>query len=173
MTIKVQGDDVTLEHHSLRWLTKAFRGFGPVGCLTDLVNLVYAVLEMEQPKEASEEAVMDAVDRLGDKMKRKDMTELWVPTHLVHDGEADDALAWLLIERLHEIQKTHLEVLIQMPQEAALDDISHFLNTHGPHVQVFRDEESSNGKAVISTWSQFVLPVPAMPSLVRAKSVMY
>merc|ERR1719265_1966094 len=74
MKIKVQEKDgeidVTLEHHALRWLTKAFRGYGPVGCLTDMVNLVYAVLKMEQPKEASEEAVMGAIKRLQEKMNR-------------------------------------------------------------------------------------------------------
>jgi hypothetical protein len=153
---KDQEMDVTLEHHSLRWLTKAFRGYGPVGCLTDLVNLVYAVLKMEQPKEASEEAVMDAVNRLRDKMKRNDLTDLWIPTHLVHDGESDDALTWLLLQRLHELQKTRMEVLIQMPLEAALDEISHFLKNHGTKVQVFRDKDSSNGKAVSNTWSKFV-----------------
>lgn len=148
--------DVTLEHHSLRWLTKAFRGYGPVGCLTDLVNLVYAVLKMEQPKEASEEAVMDAMKRLEEKMKKNDLADLWIPTHLAHDAESDDALTWLLLQRLHELQKTRLEVLIQMPPEAAQDEISQFLKGHGTKIQVFRDKDSSNGKAVSNTWSRFI-----------------
>jgi len=160
MTIKVQEKDqeidVTLEHHALRWLTKAFRGYGPVGCLTDMVNLVYAVLKMEQPKEASEEAVMDAVNRLQDKMKRNDLTDLWIPTHLVHDAETDDALTWLLLQRLHELQKTRLEVLIQMPPEEAQDELAQWLKNHGTKIQVFRDKDSSNGKAVSNTWSRYM-----------------
>lgn len=161
MTIKVQEKDqevdVTLEHHALRWLTKAFRGYGPVGCLTDFVNLVYAVQKMEQPKEASEEAVMVAVKKLQGKMNSNDLSDLWIPTHLVHDAESDDALSWLLLLRLHELQKTRfLEVLIQTPLDATADETAQLLKNHGTNVQVFRDKDSSNAKAVINAWSKIV-----------------
>ena len=35
---------VSLEHAALRWVSKALGGFGPAGCFTDLVNLVFAMM---------------------------------------------------------------------------------------------------------------------------------
>jgi len=159
-TIKVVEKDVesevSLEHHALRWLTKAFKGYGPVGCLTDLVNLVYALLNMQQPGEASEEAAMAAVSRFQEILDARKFSELWLPTHLAHDAESDDALTWLLLEYLHQEQGTELEVLIQLPADEKVNDVAEFLKNHkAKHVQVFRDADSSNAKAVGSTWGQF------------------
>jgi len=159
-TIKVMDkdveSDVSLEHHALRWLTKAFKGYGPVGCLTDVVNLVYAMLNMQQPAEASEAEAMAVVSRLQEMLDQRKFSELWIPNHLFHDAESDDSLSWLLLEYLHRIQGTELEVLIQLPAEERINDIADFLQKHKANVQIFRDGEASNGKAVGSTWGHFV-----------------
>lgn len=145
--------EVSLEHHALRWLTKAFKGYGPVGCLTDVVNLVYAMLSMPQPAEASEEAAMDAVSKFQEKLDQRKFDDLWIPTHLAHDAESDDSLTWLLLEHLHKLQGTRLEVLIQLPAEEKLNDVCDLLKSYkDKFVQVFRDQDSSNGKAVGGTW---------------------
>lgn len=162
-TIKVMEKDketeVTFEHHALRWLTKAFKGYGPVGCLTDLVNLVYAMLQMSQPAEASEQAAIDAVLIFQEHLAKKEFDKLWIPTHLVHDGESDDSLTWLMLEHIHRLMETPqpLQVLIQLPAEEKLDKIAEYLRDHpAKDVQVFRDKDSSNGKAVSQTWSRFI-----------------
>lgn len=145
--------EVSLEHHALRWLTKAFKGYGPVGCLTDVVNLVYAMLNIPQPDKASEEAAMDAVSKFQEKMDQRQFDDLWIPTHLAHDAESDDSLSWLLLEHLHKLRGTRLEVLIQLPAEEKLNDVCDLLkNYKDKFVQVFRDQDSSNGKAVGGTW---------------------
>lgn len=148
--------EVTLEHHALRWLTKAFRGYGPVGCLTDVVNLVYAMFGLAQPAVASEQAAIVAVEKLQDRLQRRDFTGLWIPTHLVHDAESDDALSWLLLEHIHREMGTSLQVLIQLPHEDKFDEIAAFLQSHPANVEVFRDKDSSNGKAVGNTWRQML-----------------
>lgn len=155
-TIKVMDkdveSDVSLEHHALRWLTKAFKGYGPVGCLTDLVNLVYCMLHMTQPAEASEADAMAAVSKFQEMLDQQRLNELWLPTHLAHDAETDDCLCWLLLTRLHQMQGTELEVLIQLPAEEKCHDIADCLREHKGNIQIFRDEDSSNGKAVGATW---------------------
>ena len=49
-----------------------------------------------------------------------------------------------------------LEVLIQMPLDAALDEVAQVLTNHGTSVQVFRDKDSSNARNVTNTWSKLV-----------------
>jgi len=147
---------VSLEHHAVRWLAKAFRGYGPVGCLTDVVNLVYAMLGRPQPLEASEDAAIEVMQAFQDRLSRKDFAGLWIPTHLVHDAESDDALSWLLLEHIHKLNNTRLEVLIQLPADEKLDSVASFLKSHSAGVQVFRDKDSTNGKAVSGTWGAFL-----------------
>jgi len=161
-TIKVQekeGEvDVALEHHSLRWLTKAFKGYGPVGCLTDVVNLVYAMLNLEQPAEASEQAAIDAFYKFQDLLNAGQFDNMWIPSHLVHDAESDDSLCWLLLEHIHRLRRTELKVLIQLPADEKVDDVAAYLRDHtGDRVQVFRDKDSSHGKAVNGTWSKYIV----------------
>lgn len=158
MTIEVeekgQKTDVAFEHHALRWLTKAFKGYGPVGCLTDVVNLVYAMTSKPPPTEASEEATIKVVQEFKEKLDKRDFKDLWIPTHLAHDAETDDALSWLLLEYVHRCHGSQLEVLIQLPQEGGLDPVAQYLETHptSNQIQVFRDVDSSNGKPINATW---------------------
>lgn len=158
ITVKEKDKDVEvpLEHHALRWLTKAFKGYGPVGCLTDLVNLVYAMLGLEQPQEASEEAVVKEFARFHDCFARKDFSNLWLPSHLVHDAESDDSLSWLLLDYIHSVLGTQLEVMIQLPADGDLDHVAKFFEAHPTRPQVFRDSDSANGKAVKNAWKQML-----------------
>jgi hypothetical protein len=156
VTEKDKQNDVTLEQHALRWLTKAFKGYGPVGCLTDVVNLVYAMLEKPQPEEACEQDAIDAINEFQDKlMVKQSFDNVWIPTHLSHDAESDDSLSWLLLEYIHRLHGSQLEVLIQLPLEEKVDSVRKFLLTHPCGVQTFRDKDSSNGKAVTATWSRY------------------
>jgi len=150
---KDREEEVSLEHHSFRWLAKAFKGYGPVGCLTDVVNLVYAMLRLPQPLEASEEAAISAVSELQKYLDQGQVDRLWIPTHLAHDAEADDSLVWLLLERVHRMRGTTLQVLIQLPAEAKFDEVeTHLTEHHAANVRIFRDKDYMNGKAVGNVW---------------------
>eukprot|EP00666_Eupelagonemidae_sp_cell4sb_P005565 gene5565-11631_t len=71
------GKPTPLLFYSVRCLSKAMTGYGPVGCTTDVVNLLFAMK--------------------GD------------PPHPEpDDGETDDLVCWLLLERAHRAQGTRL-----------------------------------------------------------------
>jgi hypothetical protein len=146
-----------LENHSLRWLGKAFKGWAPVGCLTDCINLIYAMTSHIPPENADENVVVAAVEQFKQKIDAHEYSSLWIPTHYVHDAEVDDALSWLLLEYLHRLQSSKLYVLVQLPEnggEYTFDPLEVKTNNlPAGRYRVFRDQESGNGKAVTQTWS--------------------
>lgn len=164
MSITIKEDDkekqVTLEQHSLRWLSKAFQAYGPVGCLADLVNMIYAMMNMTQPSTASENATVKVLKDFQRLIQLKDFSSLWIPTHLFMDGESDDALSWLLLEYIHQCKGTQLQVLVQLPDDKKFDEIANFFSgskrSRYTQIKVFRDKDSANGKAVYKVWLPYV-----------------
>lgn len=47
----------TLEEYSLRWLVKALAGYNVSGCLTDVVNLLFAISGEQRPEEGLQQEV--------------------------------------------------------------------------------------------------------------------
>ena len=148
----------SLEEFSLRWLAKGLCAYGPEGCLGDAVNLALAMLHPQPPADMSEG---DLVATLGDIRRRLDaaaagdaaaLASLWVPTHLQHDGESDDTLSWLLLERVVRLRGGEpLRVLAQVSADAKLDGVAAHLAAHGN--TVFRDSDSRNGDAVLKNFA--------------------
>merc|ERR1712060_429320 len=141
--------EVSLEHWSLRWLSKAFAGYNVLGCLTDVANLVFA-MRGKPPGKLDELEIVEAIEDVAQKVKEKDFSGLWVPTHMIHDAEVDDQLAWLLLRHIHKWRNSRLVVLVQMPREdredAVLEDI--ISRKQAQDCQIFRDETSRNAKAI-------------------------
>jgi len=131
-----------LETFSFRWLGKAFSGYSVKGCLTDVVNLVFAMAELDDdgtdPKDLLESQIADKITAVVTKVNRGDLSGLWVPTHIVHDSESDDLLCWLLLEQIHKTLGSDLQVLVQFPpvRRAAARTSPEPLATHSccPHV---------------------------------------
>ncbi len=72
---------------------------------------------------------------------------LWIPTHLQHDCELDDTLAWLLLERLCQLAAASPpRVLVQLPTESRFDKPAGHFRNHGG--SVFRDPDSKNADPV-------------------------
>ena len=72
---------------------------------------------------------------------------LWIPTHLQHDCELDDTLAWLLLERLCQLAAASPpRVLVQLPTESRFDKPAGHFRNHGG--SVFRDPHSKNAEPV-------------------------
>ena len=148
----------SLQEFSLRWLAKGLGAYGPEGCLGDAVNLTLAMLHPQPPADMSEAALVAA---LGDMRRRLDaaaagdaaaLASLWVPTHLQHDGESDDTLSWLLLERVVRLRGgAALRVLAQVSADAKLDGVAAHLAAHGN--TVFRDSDSRNGDAVLKNFA--------------------
>merc|ERR1712113_1163132 len=83
---------VTLEQYSLRWLGKAFAGYNVPGCLTDVANLVFAMRGAPPTEKLAELEIVEIISSVTQKVKAKDFSGLWVPTHMIHDAEVDDQL---------------------------------------------------------------------------------
>ena len=124
----------TLEHYSVRWLSKGLGAYGPVGCLGDAVNLVLAMQNEAQPEDVSEVALVSALERMKSALDEpSELRSLWVPTHLAHDCETDDTLSWLLLERVRLLRGEGApKVLVQLPPDARLDAAAaHFASKGG------------------------------------------
>lgn len=141
------------EYQGVRWVAKALCGYKPVGCLTDVVNLVFVMLG-HSPAEInaglSETRIRDVIRQFA--CDEGSLEKLWVPTHLVCDCESDDMLVWCIVESIHRRAGSHLSVLAQLPEEADADRIEAILSRRF-RCTVFRDADSRNIKAVNQYWS--------------------
>merc|ERR1712136_611923 len=92
-----------LEQFSLRWLGKALIGFKPKGCLTDLVNLIFAMESIEPNKDMPEREIVETIKLFAEKIKgpfhrKTALQNLWIPDMLMYDAENDDMLCWVLLD---------------------------------------------------------------------------
>merc|ERR550537_1389576 len=97
-------ETTTYEQFGLRWLAKALTGFKPDGCLTDVVNLIYAMMGDPPEKDQTEQDVMRTLEDFKKRLAsngRSGFQDLWIPDKLVHDAESDDMLVWLLLRHVH------------------------------------------------------------------------
>jgi len=155
----------TLEQVSLRWLSKCLGAYGPKGCFGDIVNLAYAVLGRDPEEAMSESATCNVLEEFGVVLRRAAKEEeegcsgggafaaLWMPTHLVHDAESDDIMTLAVLEYMHQVAGTELQVLLQLPEDPAFDGVADRLSAGSgtsSRCQVYRDPESGNGTAVAS-----------------------
>jgi len=143
----------TYEQFGVRWLAKALTGFKPDGVLTDVVNLIYAMMG-EPPTEAqTEKDVIEKLEKFKVKLSR-DHSDMWIPDVLLHDAESDDMMVWLLLQYVHKQRGSQLEVQVQLPQaqdtqDTRLDEKAHFWSTLAC-VKVFRDPDSKNLEALLN-----------------------
>ena len=84
------------------------------GCLTDVVNLLFAMANRQSPEMKLESKVLKLIENIDRKIHANELEGLWILTHLVHDCEVDDQLCWLLLEYLHRKLGTELTVLCQV-----------------------------------------------------------
>ena len=161
-----------VEHTSLRWLPKALTAYGPIGCFGDIVNLAYAALGVDSTAPFTEEGTVATLKEFGailvDPAK---YSEIWVPTHLVMDGESDDIMTLAVLEFMHKSAGTQLSVLFQLPNDPAFDGLARRFSGCSKWTgkcRVYRDPESANGKAISNHFklglSMADAPSPMSPS---------
>merc|ERR1712087_217957 len=141
------GEAVTLESHAFRWLSKAFAAYGVEGCLTDVVNLIFAMMGII-PKDLDEHQIADYVDQFRKNyFAKRDFSALWVPSYFVMDAETDDSLAWIILACAHEARGTELKTFVQFPADEEFNKPAAKLETF-KGVHMFRDPKSKNKDAV-------------------------
>mmetsp|Transcript_5907 Transcript_5907/g.15843 ORF Transcript_5907/g.15843 Transcript_5907/m.15843 type:complete len:237 (+) Transcript_5907:2-712(+) len=148
------GEKVSFEQHSLRWLSKAFAAYGPPGPVTDIVNLAFGMMSNDTPRTAgtTEGTVVDMVLKLGQKIMSRDFRDLWIPTHFAMDAETDDSLCWLLLEYIHRVRGSKLNLMIQLPTDPVVDGLATDFAKAGIG-KILRDPDSANANAIKKYWA--------------------
>jgi len=137
----------TYEHFGVRWLAKALTGFKPDGVLTDVVNLIYAMMG-EPPTEAqTEKDVIEKIETFKKNLSKS--SDMWIPDVLLHDAESDDMMVWLLLRYIHKQRGSQLKVHVQLPIDTRLDEKAQDWSTSAG-VKVFRDPDSKNLEALLN-----------------------
>jgi len=147
------GEKVPYEQHAVRWLSKIFSAYGPLGTMTDIVNLVFAMMT-SSPTPASqtnETCVVDLLGAFSERMASKSFEGLWIPTHFAMDAEMDDCMCWVLLEHIHRVKGTQLRVLVQLPTDPAVDALADDL-AKANGCNIFRDPDSQNCNAIKKYW---------------------
>merc|ERR1719343_1053149 len=85
--VRPDRENVQYQDYSLRWLSKVFLSYGPQVIVTDIVNLIFAMMKIDNVVQ-EEALIADVIERFGVKLKAKDVVDLWVPTHFIMDGES-------------------------------------------------------------------------------------
>lgn len=219
----------------VKWLNKIIsNGFGYEGCLTDVVNLVHAILSKDdedakkRKQKPKSEVTHDHVGHVGDENKEDDdikfskealkqkikekveetqkeadpvapmvelkeimqssnpnLKDLWIPTHLVMDGEMDDVLCWALLETLHRMQKKDedLKILVHLPEKDPKEEsqerfvapsvikmyFDYERRKFHKRVDVFTDPASTNYEALNTAWKSLNRMRLGMARGVRAR----
>lgn len=124
------------EHqNTLRWLSKCLTGYNLKGCLTDMVNLIYALTNSDTDNQTEK----DIVDKINSFQKRDESDEnnkkifcfiqrpvqlktdnLWIPNAIIHDCEFDDVLALTMCHRLNP--RIHEYVQLPLSRSSVLYD---------------------------------------------------
>ncbi len=106
---------------AIRWLSKILCAYNIAGCLTDVINLIHAL------GFTSEDNIMELYwDIIHNIVKVPfggvSQQELWIPDILIHDGELDDMLCFILLKYLNpnlvvKMQIPSIEEIIQITQK--------------------------------------------------------
>lgn len=145
-------------NYSLRWLAKGFETFGIQGSLSDVVNLVCAMLGMRMPAGGEDIPVGEVVRQMCqfENIVRQRQFHLlpWVPSHMIHDAELDDILALILVMFVNaEMRQMKPFVLAQMPEDASLGRLTQAFESKMQNTQVYTDPAARNAEAIRLFWS--------------------
>jgi len=148
---KGEEEESTFEQFGVRWLSKALSGFKPDGCMTDVVNLVYAMTGEPPEKDPTEQDVIRKLENFGKLLRQcsaSTFRDVWVPEKLLHDAEADDMLVWVLLRYVHEKMGSTLEVRVQLPDDTRFDEKKNCWEKLSL-TNVFKDPDSQNLDALL------------------------
>ena len=107
----------------------------------------HAFTEDRDRSDEAEARASGEEDRAEDEAQRE-LSGLWLPTHLLQDAESDDTLSWLLLERVRRLLGAGpLRVMLQLGAEEKLDKVAAHMASKG--AVVWRDAGSKNGDAVL------------------------
>lgn len=160
LTEKVPNEDETYAHHSLRWIINAIscHKMGP-GCMTDVVNTIFAMMDRKTPTEDIEEEVVCTLGCFAHILEnheeeKSDLAELWLPEVYIADMESDDELSYGLLcyvkylMEMKDMETNHIHLICQVPQ-----GFEPFVSmVRRCREYVFEDPDSANRDALNLYW---------------------
>jgi hypothetical protein len=148
---------ITIHLRKLEWLSKFLMAYKIKGCLTDIVNLVMAMMPHQTLPETEAE-VVSLVSKFTEKLRKSDISDLWIPDLIVHDAEMDDMFCWAILRAVKMIQKeAHLTIVVQLHPNVPDEILFHIKSLlryrhNNPKNQVFADGDSKNLLAILNNF---------------------
>lgn len=142
------------QQYALRWLDKALGTYGLCGSQADVCNYICAAMGQQAPDRSELTLTQQAVTDFNRLLVSDSLPpDLWVPSHLVHDAEFDDALLYVLLKflRIH-LRQPPLQVLVQLPADRSIQPLREALESGAEHTQVFVDPRAANQDALKHFW---------------------
>lgn len=141
------GKMVSYEQHAFRWLGKSLSAFGPTGCMTDVVNMIYAMMQATPTASREEGDIKKQISDFKEKLRNCDFSGLWLPSHYVMDAETDDIFCWVLLDYIHSCRGSRFKMLVQLPTDKLFDGVAEKFGAL-ELCTVFRDPEAKNSEAI-------------------------
>lgn len=141
----------TLKDYSVAWIAKILGAYRILGCLTDICNLVYAIMQKSVENQTPAD-IENTFEELTQKLLASDNNRdgLWIPTHIIHDAEMDDILSCLLIIYLNP----NVHELIQLPGGDKWKAYESYCPVH----EIFCDPASKNEANVVTVYIDAICP---------------
>jgi hypothetical protein len=148
----------TWGQYSLRWVSKSFDVIGVEGSLSDVVNLIFAMKNIDGSHMNINDIVQVVTQFRDENVRGNSAANLWLPTHVAHDAELDDALALVLVHHMVQVAKAEpLQVLVQLPAFTKFQrDVAPKLEIASDHglgtSTILYDDESRNKGPIAVYW---------------------
>lgn len=140
--LETKYEDTTLGQYSVRWLSKALSAYKIEGCLTDVVNLIYAMtkhksVSLDKSDNQTESDIVEVINHFKGAIDDDLLGCIhWWPDIFIHDCEVDDVLCRIIIKLFNNkvIELIQVPLINQVPFK--IDDD-----------RAFYDEDSKNAKS--------------------------
>ena len=142
--LEAQADKfTTFRDFAVTWVSKALAGYKVKGCLTDVVNLIFAVSRAVPAK--TEREIVDVLLEFNGLLLRDCTFEFWIPDVMIIDLEKDDLLCAALVRRISKECKVEVQLPTDIPK-----GVSGLVRELG--WTPFTDPDSKNLDAIRSTF---------------------
>jgi hypothetical protein len=150
-----KGNITTYGQYAMRWWSKIIGGYKVIGCMTDFINLIFAIM-IKDPTGMDPKQVFDVIEEFVIQLKNKDFTNMWIPNYILHDSELDDMEVWVTIQYICNELGIKLIVLAQMPDiriDNSLRDT--VMNINDQHKQSIRYAEIDADIKTVNNFYKF------------------
>jgi hypothetical protein len=137
----------TLEKTTVSLLSKLLAGYNIKESLTDIINLIHAVLGKTYEGYPTEIEIMETVNSFCKRIENNNFNNLWIPDVIMHDAERDDMLSCVILLHLNK----NIKYIVQLPSHERFDPIEKMLQND--NTRIIRDNDSKNGYSIMNNFN--------------------